>query len=148
MLRYKKDYKNKYQAGSTVETCPAPLGEEITKKMQEMKNVDQRLQRIGWNIRSLRESKGYTIEYMAELAKVSPAHIQRIETSNKGVSLPCLYRIADALHVSLGYLIELDRITGNFELSDVFQEGMGIEELMFWKEVISCCKQIMKKYNI
>lgn len=116
--------------------------------MQEMKNMDQRLQRIGWNIRSLRESKGYTIEYMAELAKVSPAHIQRIETSNKGVSLPCLYRIADALHVSLGYLIELDRITGNFEFSDVFQEGMGIEELMFWKEVISCCKQIMKKYNI
>lgn len=30
------DYKNKYQAGSTIETCPAPLGEELTKKMQEI----------------------------------------------------------------------------------------------------------------
>ena len=29
------DYKNKYQAGSTVETCPAELPEDITKKMQE-----------------------------------------------------------------------------------------------------------------
>lgn len=29
------DYKNKYQAGSTVETCPAQLSEEITQKMQE-----------------------------------------------------------------------------------------------------------------
>lgn len=28
------DYKNKYQAGSTVETCPAQLSEEDTKKMQ------------------------------------------------------------------------------------------------------------------
>lgn len=29
------DYKNKYQAGSTVETCPALLSEEITKEMQK-----------------------------------------------------------------------------------------------------------------
>lgn len=29
------DYKNKYQAGSTVETCPAELSEEKTKEMQE-----------------------------------------------------------------------------------------------------------------
>lgn len=28
------DYKNKYQAGSAVETCPAVLGEELTKQMQ------------------------------------------------------------------------------------------------------------------
>ena len=110
--------------------------------------MDQRLQRIGWNIRSLRESKGYTIEYMAELAEVSPAHIQRIETSNKGVSLPCLYRIADALHVSLGHLIELDSTTGSLELSDVFQDGMCIEEMMFWKDVIIYCKEMTKKYNI
>lgn len=29
------DYKNKYQAGSTVETCPAELSDEVTKKMQQ-----------------------------------------------------------------------------------------------------------------
>ena len=28
------DYKNKYQAGSTIETCPAQLCEEKTKEMQ------------------------------------------------------------------------------------------------------------------
>lgn len=28
------DYKNKYQAGSTVETCPAELSEEKTRQMQ------------------------------------------------------------------------------------------------------------------
>ncbi len=30
------DYKNKYQAGSTIETCPAPLSDALTKKMQEI----------------------------------------------------------------------------------------------------------------
>lgn len=30
------DYKNKYQPGSTVETCPAVLNEQITLKMQEI----------------------------------------------------------------------------------------------------------------
>ena len=29
------DYKNKYQAGSTIETCPADLSEELTKRMQQ-----------------------------------------------------------------------------------------------------------------
>ena len=29
------DYKNKYQAGSTIETCPAELSETDTAKMQE-----------------------------------------------------------------------------------------------------------------
>ena len=30
------DYKNKYQAGSTIETCPADISPELTLKMQEM----------------------------------------------------------------------------------------------------------------
>lgn len=30
------DYKNKYQAGSTVELCPAPLSEEETQKVQQI----------------------------------------------------------------------------------------------------------------
>ena len=30
------DYKNKYTAGSTIETCPAPLSEEASGKMQEI----------------------------------------------------------------------------------------------------------------
>lgn len=29
------DYKNKYQAGSTIETCPAKLSDEITKRIQK-----------------------------------------------------------------------------------------------------------------
>ena len=34
------DYKNKYQAGSTIEICPAPIGEESTRKIQ---NISERV---------------------------------------------------------------------------------------------------------
>lgn len=110
--------------------------------------MDHRLQALGWNIRNLRESRGYTIEYMAELVDVSPSHIQRIETANKGVSLSCLYRIADALHVSPGFLVETENVTGDRKLSDALQETMSIQEIMFWEDVISYCKRTIKKYNI
>ena len=29
------DYKNKYQAGSTIETCPAKISDELTKRIQD-----------------------------------------------------------------------------------------------------------------
>lgn len=40
------DYKNKYQAGSTVETCPALLSEEKTKEMQEYAQKAFRILRL------------------------------------------------------------------------------------------------------
>lgn len=39
------DYKNKYQAGSTIETCPAKLSEELTKEMQQY--AEQAYQALG-----------------------------------------------------------------------------------------------------
>ena len=40
------DYKNKYQAGSTIETCPAELDEKITKDMQEAAEEAVRVLRL------------------------------------------------------------------------------------------------------
>lgn len=40
------DYKNKYQAGSTVETCPAELSEEKTREMQEYAEMAFRVLRL------------------------------------------------------------------------------------------------------
>lgn len=40
------DYKNKYQAGSTVETCPAELSEEKTKEMQRWAEKVYRVLRL------------------------------------------------------------------------------------------------------
>lgn len=51
--------------------------------------MDYRLRVIGRNIRKIREKNNYTIEYVAELAEISPAHLQRVETFKKGVSISC-----------------------------------------------------------
>jgi D-alanine-D-alanine ligase len=40
------DYKNKYQAGSTVETCPADLSDEVTKKIQSCAEAVYRALRL------------------------------------------------------------------------------------------------------
>lgn len=40
------DYKNKYQAGSTIETCPAALTEEQTKQMQDYARQAYRVLRL------------------------------------------------------------------------------------------------------
>ena len=40
------DYKNKYQAGSTIETCPADLEEDRSKKMQEYAEAAFRVLRL------------------------------------------------------------------------------------------------------
>ena len=40
------DYKNKYQAGSTIETCPAELSEELTKKMQRIAEMGYQVLRL------------------------------------------------------------------------------------------------------
>ena len=53
--------------------------------------MDYRLRVIGKNIRKIREKNNYTIEYVAELAEINPAHLQRVETFKKGVSISCLY---------------------------------------------------------
>lgn len=108
--------------------------------------MDYRLQKLGWNIRSLRESRGYTIEYMAEMVDVSPAHIQRIETANKGVSLSCLCRIADVLQVSLGLLVEMDSTAGSACFYDELQEQMSLQEVRFNKHVFSVFNFMKRVY--
>lgn len=40
------DYKNKYQAGSTIETCPAQLDQSLTKQMQEYAKHAYRVLRL------------------------------------------------------------------------------------------------------
>lgn len=70
--------------------------------------MDYRLRVIGKNIRKIREKNNYTIEYVAELAEINPAHLQRVETFEKGVSISCLYRIADSLDVSIDVLFKDD----------------------------------------
>lgn len=51
------------------------------------------------NIRSLRQSRGLTLEQLAEKVGLSHTHVQRIETGKRGLSVPVAERFASALNV-------------------------------------------------
>ena len=51
------------------------------------------------NIRSLRLSRGLTLEQLAEKVGLSHTHVQRIETGKRGLSVPVAERFATALNV-------------------------------------------------
>ena len=106
--------------------------------------MDYRLRVIGKNIRKIREKNNYTIEYVAELAEINPAHLQRVETFKKGVSISCLYRIADSLDVSIDVLFKDDTsfVEQNLQPCSNNPDGNFIEELMQHVQALK------KKYQI
>lgn len=60
----------------------------------------------GWNIRRIRLNQGLTQEELAEKAGTSPDTIKRYESGTyEGIKLVMVYRIAEALGVSLDVLV-------------------------------------------
>jgi transcriptional regulator with XRE-family HTH domain len=62
--------------------------------------------RIGRTIRELRLAAGATLEELAHKAGLDASNLSRIERDLQEPSAGCAWRIADALHVSLGDLFE------------------------------------------
>ncbi len=60
---------------------------------------------LGKRIRSTRQNKKLTQEQLAEMCSLSAAHIGHIERGTRIPSLDTVFRIAQALDVSLDYLI-------------------------------------------
>jgi transcriptional regulator with XRE-family HTH domain len=61
---------------------------------------------FGKVIRQLRDEKKITQEKLAELADIDRTYIYRLEAGKRSPSLDVLFRIADALRISPGHLIE------------------------------------------
>ncbi len=62
--------------------------------------------RIGRTIRELRLASGSTLEELAHKAGLDASNLSRIERDLQEPSAGCAWRIADALHVTLGELFE------------------------------------------
>lgn len=73
----------------------------------EKNNVEALLKRIGSNIKACRREKGsdWTQERLAEQAGINSKHLSDIEQGKYNVSIAYLCRIADALGVSYGQLL-------------------------------------------
>ncbi len=59
-------------------------------------------------LRSLRQAQGWSLDVLADRAKLSPSTISRIETGKRAVSLDVLLPLARALQVDLESLLEGD----------------------------------------
>ena len=87
------DYKNKYTPGSTVETCPADLPEELTKKMQHYAEESYRLLRLtGYGrIDFLMEDDGSMFCLEANtLPGMTPTSLLPQEAAADGMDFPAL----------------------------------------------------------
>jgi transcriptional regulator with XRE-family HTH domain len=65
-------------------------------------------QRVGARIRVVRTRAGLTQERLAERLGVETLSVSRFETGRRGVSIPTLFRIADALGVRVQDLIDVE----------------------------------------
>jgi transcriptional regulator with XRE-family HTH domain len=56
---------------------------------------------LAWNVREWRTFRQATVERLAELAELSPRHIQKIEAGEANVTLATIVKVAFALGVDL-----------------------------------------------
>lgn len=61
--------------------------------------------KIGMRVQACRKKQHMTVEYLAELANISPEFLRAIETGQKGMSLNTLSNLSVALQTSSDYLL-------------------------------------------
>lgn len=78
-----------------------------------MKNTYEKFNiQIGKKIMKKRLQRGYTREYLAEMADISAKFLYEIEIGKKGCSVYVLYKIAHSLNEKIGCFVE-DKIDDN-----------------------------------
>lgn len=68
-----------------------------------MKDIN--FERIAKKIREIRISKGYSQDYIANIADVNTSHICNIENNRAKVSLSTLIQICNALDTTVDYIL-------------------------------------------
>lgn len=60
---------------------------------------------VGDRMREVREELGWTLDHLAEKAKISKGFLSEVERNKRDISSEYLLRIADAMGASLDYLL-------------------------------------------
>jgi len=69
------------------------------------------IEAIGLRLRSVRQSRGWTLDTLASRAKLSKSYLSRLEDGDRQPSIAALLSISRALGVSLGSLLSEDTHT-------------------------------------
>ena len=89
------------------------------------------MNKIGFNIRKIRESKGFSQDYMANVLDISQASYARLENEDTKVTVDRLSKIAEILNTNIIDFFDADRVTiqsqNNYEGSYVLVQNLTIE---------------------
>jgi len=67
--------------------------------------MDQPVETIAENLKSVRESRGLSLEQLADLTGVSKSMLRQIETGKSSPTISTIWKIANGLHVSFSSLL-------------------------------------------
>lgn len=81
------------------------------------KIIDQRIKAITESIRTIREGKGYTQEYLAAKLYVSQNAYSKIELGYTKITLERLFQVSIVLEVEVYQLINTEMSVSNTEMS-------------------------------
>lgn len=84
---------------------------------------------IGDNVYKYRTEAGLTQEELAEKAGIGASFVARIESGQKIMSVPVLYGLAKALHVSADMLLSEKTDTTTLEKLAVLLKDCSLEEI-------------------
>ncbi|MEP6804582.1 MAG: helix-turn-helix transcriptional regulator [Flavobacterium sp.] len=59
-------------------------------------------EKFGFKVKELREQKGYSIEYLANISNVDRNYISDIEKGQRNISIEIIEKIITALHTDFG----------------------------------------------
>ncbi|MBV7440060.1 helix-turn-helix transcriptional regulator [Weeksellaceae bacterium TAE3-ERU29] len=69
------------------------------------------MNKVGFNIRKIREKKGYSQEYMAQELEISQATYARIENQATRLTVERLYQIAEILNTDIAEFFNASQLT-------------------------------------
>ena len=91
-----------------------------------MNNID--FEKIGKHIRQLRIEKNLTQDYLSQKTGVNISHISNIENNRVKISLTTLVAVANALNVTVDYLLESEYVADSGIDSQIIKKLESFED--------------------
>lgn len=85
-------------------------------------------EKIGKRIHNLRVEKNLTQEYLSQKVGVNVSHISNIENNRVKISLSALIAVANALNVTVDYLLENEYVTDSGIDSQIIKKLAGFDD--------------------
>lgn len=102
---------------------------------------------IGVKLRKLRQNKGYSQEYMAEILEISQKTYSNMENEKATISVTTLKKLAKELDVDLLELLSDGKVIVQYNTSQDTSTFNGVVNQNTSEEIINNYKQIIEEFK-